>query len=168
MSTRQKIAIFMILTGLTLAIISGTGIVIGSVSAENNSTEQLYSEAGSNNTKTNPGANGTSTGGNTTNDSTAAGTKVSIVEEASEMGDRAYDPNPVKIKAGNTVTWTNDDSQIHTVTSGTGSDDTSPGKEFDSSMLSQNQTFSHKFDVAGEFSYFCQLHPTMVGKVVVS
>jgi hypothetical protein len=57
------------------------------------------------------------------------------------MGDQAYDPNPVKIKAGNTVTWTNDDSQIHTVTSGTGSDDTSPGKEFDSSMLSQNQTF---------------------------
>jgi hypothetical protein len=61
MSTRQKIEIFMILTGLTLAIISGTGIVIGSVSAQNNSTEQLYSEAGSNNTKTNPGANGTST-----------------------------------------------------------------------------------------------------------
>ncbi|MFL6399686.1 MAG: plastocyanin/azurin family copper-binding protein [Nitrososphaeraceae archaeon] len=40
-------------------------------------------------------------------------------------------------------------------------------KEFDSSMLSQNQTFSHKFNTAGEFPYFCQLHPTMVGKVIV-
>ncbi|MFL6508185.1 MAG: plastocyanin/azurin family copper-binding protein, partial [Nitrososphaeraceae archaeon] len=33
---------------------------------------------------------------------------------------------------------------------------------------SPKQTFSHKFDTAGEFPYFCQLHPTMVGKVVVS
>jgi plastocyanin len=115
----------------------------------------------------NTGSNGTSTvGGNSSN--TAAGTKVSIVEEASEMGDQAYDPNPVKIKSGDSVTWTNDDSQIHTVTSGTGSDDPNLGKDFDSSMLSQNQTFSHQFTTAGEFPYFCQLHPTTVGKVVVS
>ena len=101
------------------------------------------------------------------------GTKISIVEEASEMGDQAYDPNPVKVKAGNTVTWTNDDIQAHTVTSGTDSSDPNMGKVFDSSpglstLLSTNQTFSHKFTTAGEFPYFCQLHPTMVGKVVVS
>jgi plastocyanin len=56
-----------------------------------------------------PSSNSTSTG---------SGTKVSIVEEASEMGDQAYDPNPVKVKVGDTVTWTNDDSQAHTITSG--------------------------------------------------
>jgi plastocyanin len=111
-----------------------------------------------------PSSNSTSTG---------SGTKVSIVEEASEMGDQAYDPNPVKVKVGDTVTWTNDDSQAHTITSGTDSSDPNIGKEFDSSpglstLLSTNQKFSHKFDTAGEFPYFCQLHPTMVGKVVVS
>jgi amicyanin len=158
MSIKCKVAIFSVLAVLALAVMSGTStiVVVGSVSAQD-STEQQSSEAGS---------NGTANSGNSIS-STVAGTKVSIVEEASEMGDQAYDPNPVNVKAGDTVTWTNDDSQIHTVTSGTDSSDPNMEKEFDSSMLSQNQTFSHKFNTAGEFPYFCQLHPTMVGKVIV-
>ena len=158
MSIKYKVAIFSVLAVLALAVMSGTStiVVVGSVSAQN-STEQQSSEAGS---------NGTANSGNSTS-STAAGTKVSILEEASEMGDQAYDPNPVNVKVGDTVTWTNDDSQIHTVTSGTDSSDPNMGKELDSSMLSQDQTFSHKFNTAGEFPYFCQLHPTMVGKVIV-
>jgi plastocyanin len=158
MSIKYKVAIFSVLAVLALAVMSGTStiVVVGSVSAQN-STEQQSSEAGS---------NGTANSGNSTS-STAAGTKVSILEEASEMGDQAYDPNPVNVKVGDTVTWTNDDSQIHTVTSGTDSSDPNMGKEFDSSMLSHDQTFSHKFNTAGEFPYFCQLHPTMVGKVIV-
>ena len=158
MSIKYKVAIFSVLAVLAVAVMSGTStiVVVGSVSAQD-STEQQSSEAGS---------NGTANSGNSTS-STVAGTKVSIVEEASEMGDQAYDPNPVNVKAGDTVTWTNDDSQIHTVTSGTDSSDPNTGKEFDSSMLSQNQTFSHKFTTAGEFPYFCQLHPTMVGNVIV-
>ena len=158
MCIKYKVAIFIVLAVLALAVMSGTStiVVVGSVSAQD-STEQQSSEAGS---------NGTANSGNSTS-STVAGTKVSIVEEASEMGDQAYDPNPVKVKSGDTVTWTNDDSQIHTVTSGTDSSDPNMEKEFDSSMLSQNQTFSHKFNTAGEFPYFCQLHPTMVGKVIV-
>jgi plastocyanin len=157
MSTKHQVAAFSILIGLVLAVTLST-IAVESVSAQNSTYQHQSSNTGSNGTNT---ASGNSS-------STAARTKVSIAEEASEMGDQAYDPNPVKVKAGNTVTWTNDDSQIHTVTSGTGSDDTNMGKDFDSSMLSQNQTFSHKFTTTGEFPYFCQLHPTMVGKVVVS
>jgi plastocyanin len=158
MSIKYKVAIFSVLAVLALAVMSGTStiVVVGSVSAQD-STEQQSSEAGS---------NGTANSGNSTS-STVAGTKVSIVEEASEMGDQAYDPNPVNVKVGDTVTWTNDDIQIHTVTSGTDSSDPNMGKEFDSSMLSQDQMFSHKFNTAGEFPYFCQLHPTMVGKVIV-
>jgi plastocyanin len=157
MSMKNKVAVFSVLAVLALAIILDTIIVVGSVSAQD-STEQQSSE---------DGINGTANSGNSTN-STAAGTKVSIVEEASEMGDQAYNPNPVKVKSGDTVAWTNNDSQIHTVTSGIDSSDPNMGKVFDSSMLSQNQTFSYKFTNAGEFSYFCELHPTMVGKVVVS
>lgn len=163
MFTKYEVAIVSVIALLAMAIISGIAstIIVESASAQN-STEQQSSGAGSNRVTST-----TNVGGNITN-STAGGHKVSIVEEASEMGDQAFDPNPVKVKSGDTVTWTNNDSQIHTVTSGTDSSDQNMGKEFDSSMLSQNQTFSHKFITAGEFPYFCQLHPTMVGKVVVS
>jgi plastocyanin len=97
----------------------------------------------------------------------AQGASVSIVPNASTMGDKAYSPNPTEVKAGESVTWTNDDSQIHTATSGAvGAEDS--GKVFDSSILSPKATFDFKFDQAGEVDYYCTLHPQMVGKVVVS
>jgi plastocyanin len=97
----------------------------------------------------------------------AQGASVSIVPNASTMGDKAFSPNPAELKAGESVTWTNDDSQIHTATSGAvGAEDS--GKVFDSSILSPKATFDFKFDQAGEYDYYCTLHPQMVGKVVVS
>jgi plastocyanin len=97
----------------------------------------------------------------------AQGASVSIVPNASTMGDKAFSPNPSEVKAGESVTWTNDDSQIHTATSGAvGAEDS--GKVFDSGILSPKATFDFKFDQAGEFDYYCTLHPQMVGKVVVS
>ena len=103
----------------------------------------------------------------------SGGTQVSIVEGASSMTDKAFDPNPANVKSGDTVTWTNNDAQAHTVVSGTGPSDPKMGKEFDSSpgfktLIGPKQTFDHKFTTAGEFPYFCALHPAMVGKVVVS
>ena len=92
---------------------------------------------------------------------------------ASTLANKAFAPNPLNAKVGDTVTWTNKDTIFHTVTSGTGPSDTTHGKEFDSglsgptALTTQGKTFSHKFMTAGEFPYFCQLHPTMVGKVVV-
>ncbi len=97
----------------------------------------------------------------------AQGASVSIVPNASTMGDKAFSPNPAEVKAGESVTWTNDDSQIHTATSGAvGAEDS--GKVFDSGILSPKATFDFKFDQAGEVDYYCTLHPQMVGKVVVS
>ena len=97
----------------------------------------------------------------------AQGASVSIVPNASTMGDKAFSPNPAELKAGESVTWTNDDSQIHTATSGAvGAEDS--GKVFDSGILSPKATFDFKFDQAGEYDYYCTLHPQMVGKVSVS
>jgi plastocyanin len=97
----------------------------------------------------------------------AQGASVSIVPNSATLGDKAYSPNPAEIKAGETVTWTNDDSQIHTATSGAvGAEDS--GKVFDSGILSPKATFDFKFDQAGEYDYYCTLHPQMLGKVVVS
>jgi plastocyanin len=166
MSIKHRLATFNILVGLlALAVTLATTIAVKSVLAQNSTNQQQASSVGNNGSSSNNTSSNSIT-------STGSGTKVSISEEASEMGDQAYDPNPVKVKVGDTVTWTNDDSQAHTVTSGTDSSDPNMGKAFDSSpglntLLSTAQTFSHKFTTAGEFPYFCQLHPTMVGKVVV-
>lgn len=103
----------------------------------------------------------------------AAGIRVIIVPGAATLGDKGFSPNPINVKVGDTVTWINIDSMEHTVTSGTGPSDRSKGKQFDSGLsgptvLTAGKTFSHQFTKAGELPYFCQIHPTLVGKVVVS
>ncbi|HKY11362.1 MAG TPA: plastocyanin/azurin family copper-binding protein, partial [Nitrososphaera sp.] len=81
-----------------------------------------------------------------------------------------YSPNPIQVSVGTTVTWTNNDSQPHTVTSGSNGQ---PDNKFNSSpnftpLLNPGQTFSFTFTEAGEYPYFCLLHPNMVGTVNVS
>ncbi|MGH9926043.1 MAG: cupredoxin domain-containing protein [Nitrososphaeraceae archaeon] len=115
---------------------------------------------------------------NNINNNTSLGTVgVSIVPGAAALGDKAYSPNPIDIKIGDTIVWTNDDTSdtpFHTVTSGSRPDDENNGQEFDSgltgatALMTKGTTFTHTFDAAGEFPYFCQLHPTMIGKVVVT
>jgi plastocyanin len=102
----------------------------------------------------------------------AGGKDVSIVPGAAALADKAFSPNLINVKVGGSVTWIDKDTTAsHTVTSGTGYNDPNKGKEFDSglsTLLTFGKTFSHTFNTAGEIAYFCQIHPTMVGKVVVS
>ncbi len=107
---------------------------------------------------TNATATGASGGGNTTN-------SVSIVPGASTLTTDAYQPNPVQVSVGNTVTWTNNDAQPHTATSG---QNATPDGRFDSSIMAPAATFDFTFTEAGEYPYFCLLHPNMVGTVSVS
>ena len=114
------------------------------------------------------GTTGNATGTNTTN--AGGDTSVSIVSGASSLTNTAYDPNPIQVKVGGKVTWTNNDSQPHTVTSGSNGQ---PDNKFNSSpnfspLLNPGQTFSFTFTEAGEYPYFCMLHPNMVGTVSVS
>jgi plastocyanin len=44
------------------------------------------------------------------NNTAGSGNKVSIVEGASDLGNKSYQLSPIKIKVGDTITWTNDDS----------------------------------------------------------
>lgn len=148
MSTQKSIAILGIVAVIAL------GVSLGSL------PYALVSAQQTNSTSTTP-----------TN--STGGTSVSIVPNASTMANKAFAPDDINAKVGDTVTWTNKDTIFHTVTSGTGPSDTTHGKEFDSglsgptALTTQGKTFSHKFMTAGEFPYFCQLHPTMVGKVEV-
>ena len=91
--------------------------------------------------------------------------KVAIVMGAALLRDKAYQPNPVNVKVAGTITWSNEDTVVHTVTSGSGVTDPNLGRDFDSGLLGKG--FSHIFFKPGEFAYFCQIHPTMVGKVIV-
>ncbi len=56
------------------------------------------------------------------------GKNVSIVSGASTLADKAFSPNPINVKVGSSVTWTNKDNVAHTVTSGTGPSDPNKGK----------------------------------------
>ncbi|MBI3742491.1 MAG: hypothetical protein HY257_12150 [Chloroflexi bacterium] len=76
-----------------------------------------------------------------------------------------YQPNPIEIKVGTMVTWTNQDNIQHSVTNGT---PPTPGKEFDSGLFDQGKTFSFTFTKAGNYPYFCVRHNSLVGIVKVN
>lgn len=92
---------------------------------------------------------------------------VSIVKGASNPSiTEPYNPSPLGIAAGANVTWTNNDNTGHTVTEGNPSGIT-PQNGFDSGILAPGKTFSHIFDKPGTVQYYCTLHPTMLGEVIV-
>ncbi len=82
-----------------------------------------------------------------------------------EVTDECFIPATVTIDVGGEVTWSNDDTAAHTVTSGTAAD--GPDQIFDSGLFLAGTTFSWKATEAGEYPYFCMVHPWMVGTVVV-
>jgi plastocyanin len=121
--------------------------------------------------------NATTMSGNMTGNATAmtgngtgasGGNSVTISPGSSvPSNDKFFVPETLTVSKGTTVTWTNGDSTLHTVTSGSPEAGNS-GSEFDSSYLAAGKTFQHPFNTAGTFDYYCTLHPFMKGKVVVS
>ncbi|MGA9152171.1 MAG: plastocyanin/azurin family copper-binding protein [Candidatus Nitrosopolaris sp.] len=92
---------------------------------------------------------------------------VSIVKGASNPSStEPYNPSPLSVPVGTTVTWINNDNTGHTVTQGNPSGNTPPNG-FDSGILAPGKTFTHTFGTAGTIQYYCTLHPTMLGEVIV-
>jgi len=87
------------------------------------------------------------------------GTPVSIVTGSSNLTTTAYNPNPVSVAVGGTVTWTNNDTTAHTSTGDNGS--------WNSGSIAPGASFSMTFATAGTFTYHCTIHPGMVGTVTV-
>ena len=69
-----------------------------------------------------------------------------------------FSPAELKVKVGDTVTWTNHDDIPHTVVSA--------GK-FRSKTMDTDNTFTFTFTSAGDYKYFCSLHPHMTGMITV-
>ena len=83
-----------------------------------------------------------------------------------EETNECYIPFNVSISAGEEITWSNDDSAAHTVTSGSPSD--GPDGNFDSGLFMAGGTFSVTLDESGEYPYFCMVHPWMLGNISVN
>jgi plastocyanin len=71
----------------------------------------------------------------------------------------SFSPATLTVAAGTTVTWVNHDDIPHTVVS--------TDKVFKSKVMDTDEKFSFTFTKAGEYPYFCGIHPKMTGKVVV-
>ncbi len=89
------------------------------------------------------------------------GTAVAGCEKTNEC----FIPADVTVDVGGEVTWSNDDIAAHTVTAGSLEDGLSG--EFDSNLFMPGASFSHTFEEAGEYPYFCVVHPWMAGTVTV-
>jgi plastocyanin len=90
----------------------------------------------------------------------------------------AFGPASLEIDAGTRVTWTNRDANVvHTATSGEPGDKGVPGLDngvdpkpdgvFDGEMDGADATFSFTFDEPGTYAYFCRVHQSMTGEIVV-
>jgi len=75
------------------------------------------------------------------------------------MQGMSFRPGNLEVPAGTTVTWNNDDNDIHTVTADNGS--------FDSGDLDPGERYQYTFTQPGTYSYHCQRHVGMVGTVTV-
>jgi plastocyanin len=166
------------MTKLTMTAIVGAVLILGVAYSPLLLGQLHVAHAQGNETTSMTGSNATSMSGNmtasgnmTSSNATSAsgGTSVSIVAGSSSPSNgKFFDPETINVATGATVTWTNHDTTLHTVTSGSPESGAASGAEFDSSYLGAGKTFEHTFASAGTFDYYCTLHPFMVGKVVVS
>lgn len=80
-----------------------------------------------------------------------------------EISNFAFQPNACSVAAGTTIAFVNRDQAPHTATSLP-----EAAAAFDTGTLNQGQSASVTFDAAGNYPYFCQLHPSMTARIVVT
>jgi amicyanin len=71
-----------------------------------------------------------------------------------------FSPSLLKVKAGEEVTWNQQDSMPHRLIS-------SDGEALDSPTLGRGQSYSQRFDEPGTYDYVCSIHPSMRGTIQV-
>ncbi len=99
----------------------------------------------------------TGCGGSTT---TPTPTQTPVSGQASvNIQGLAFIPQTLRITGGTTVTWTNNDSTPHTVSSNSG--------VFESGNMATGAIFSYTFNQAGFFDYYCKIHPSMTARIIV-
>ena len=75
-----------------------------------------------------------------------------------DVGKNCFGPTVLRVAVGETVTWKNYDPVVHTITAA--------GGLFDYE-IDPSEVYTHRFNTAGVYPYYCLLHPRMAGAVVV-
>jgi plastocyanin len=97
----------------------------------------------------------------TTPPSTTGGTADVVIAIVGIAGGMSYSPNPANVRVGQKVAWRNDDNIPHT--------STQTGNGFDTSTIPGGATSAPiTITSAGSLSYFCRVHPAMVGTLNVT
>jgi plastocyanin len=111
----------------------------------------------------------TAAGGAGGGGATAGGPTINILEGASIQGSPDYDPEELTASAGAEVTVVNQDTVLHSATSGTGPQDPESAQLFDTSLINagESATLSLAQVTPGQHDYYCIVHPFMTGKIVV-
>lgn len=123
----------------------------GALLASNNSSKNKTSDTSMNNMPAKPNPSPA----NKTTDSTAS------TSNSVSIQNYAFSPATINVKKGTTVTWTNQDSVQHDVTSDNG---TGPKSE----LLAKGKSYSYTFNDVGTFAYHCTPHPYMKATVIVT
>jgi plastocyanin len=152
-------------------IATGTQTSIGTVDGASN---QQKSNANANAPSGNQASTQAPAAGQNATAQTAAqagppGSPLTILAGASVQGSPNFDPDTLTVKKGDKVTVTNKDTLPHTVTSGTGPTDPNNAKQFDTSIIEAGATADIQTTnlAAGNYPFFCSVHPYMTGKLVV-
>jgi len=89
---------------------------------------------------------------------------IKVSRPGCDIEDICYIPPNIVVEKGKSVTWLNEDSSFHSVTSGFYPE---PSGLFDSGHLDPYQSYTLSFDEYGVYDYFCTLHPWMKAQVIV-
>ena len=89
---------------------------------------------------------------------------IKVSRPGCDIEDICYIPPNIVVEKGKSVTWLNEDSSFHSVTSGFYPE---PSGLFDSGHLDPYQSYTLSFDEYGTYDYFCTLHPWMKAQVIV-
>ena len=89
---------------------------------------------------------------------------IKVSRPGCDIEDICYIPSTIVVEKGKSVTWLNEDSSFHSVTSGFYPE---PSGLFDSGHLDPYESYTLSFDDLGTYDYFCTLHPWMKAQVIV-
>jgi plastocyanin len=89
-----------------------------------------------------------------------SGPAVTMGPGAEFRTDDAFDPNPITVPVGSTVTWVNGDSDTHDPRS-------DADGLFNTGQIQPGGQGSATFTTAGTVTYHCGNHPNMVGTIIV-
>jgi plastocyanin len=146
---------------MVATLVVSDGAATPSQSSENATTTQGAAV----NNQSGTSANNTAALAPSASPASGSATTVPIIVEASvPTNGQFYEPNNVETTIGSMVTWVNDDTAPHTVTSGIVENNRpTPDGSFDSEMMNPRDRFPFVFDKAGEYLY--TIHPWMTGRV---